>query len=144
MPMEDWLNECKQLPVAEKTRRHLLRRYGRQGPALVAQVAADPQLGRPIHEDRPEVMVEVDHAVQFEMAHALSDFMWRRTFLAFTVDQGQSAVPRVLSRMADRLGWDAPEQRRQHERYESEVERAIAPLRAALQQPAAVTAKTHF
>lgn len=131
LPIDDWLGECSEQPVAERTRRHLLRRYGRRGPALVARAAVERELGRPLHETRAEVAVEIDHAVETEFALSLGDFMWRRTFLAFTPDRGQSALPSVVERMARKLGWDRAEQDRQLERYHAEVEAAIAPLAAA-------------
>jgi glycerol-3-phosphate dehydrogenase len=131
LPMEDWLDEGKDLPVAAATRRHLLRRYGRRGPALLARIAADPSLGRPLHELRPEVAVEVDHAAEAELARSLSDVMWRRTFLAFTPDQGEAAVPAVVERLTRKLGWNRDEQQRQIDRYLAEVEIAVAPIRAA-------------
>jgi glycerol-3-phosphate dehydrogenase len=77
------------------------------------------------------VAVEVDHAVEGELALTLSDFMWRRTFLAFTPDRGESALPVVVERMAQKLGWDRGERQRQLERYHAQVEGAVAPLRAA-------------
>lgn len=131
LPLEDWLHECSDLPITQLTRHHLLQRYGRRGPALVVRAAAEPELGRPLHELRREVAVEVEHAVDGELARTVSDFMWRRTFLAFTPDRGESALPVVADRMARKLGWDRAERDRQLERYHAEVEAAIAPLRAA-------------
>ena len=131
LPMEDWLAEGHDLPVPEPTRHHLLRRYGRRGLPLVQRVAADPELGRALHEMRPEVVVEVDHAADSELVRSLSDFMWRRTFLAFTPDRGESALPVVIQRLARKLGWDRDEQQRQRQRYQAEVTAAVAPLLAA-------------
>jgi glycerol-3-phosphate dehydrogenase len=131
LAMKDWLNTHNDPRVAEPTRQHLLRRYGRRGPALVARLADDPTLGRPLHEHHLESAVEVDHAVESDLATSISDFMWRRTFLAFTPDHGEAALAVVTERMAGKLGWDGAERDRQLQRYRAEVEAAVAPLRAA-------------
>jgi glycerol-3-phosphate dehydrogenase len=125
------MDEFSDAKIDDRTRQHLLRRYGKRAPALIARVLAEPELARTLHETRPEITLEIDHAVEHEWARSISDFMWRRTFLAFTPDLGTSCLDVVTARMAALLGWSGAEVKAQRERYQREVERAVAPIRAA-------------
>jgi glycerol-3-phosphate dehydrogenase len=126
--MAEWMARHREVPLASELRDHLLYRYGGKAPEIFARIVEDARLGEPVHAGRPEVMAEIDHAVAHEWARSLSDVMWRRTELAFTADNGVSAVPAVIARMTRLLGWTPLEGKQQQERYEAEVEAAVAPL----------------
>ena len=128
VPMAEWVERHRQVPLSAELQHHLLYRYGSQAPEIFARIGQDARLGVPLHLGRPEVLAEIDHAVEHEWARTLSDIMWRRTELAFTADNGVSAVPAVLARMARLLGWTPIEAQRQQAAYEAEVDAAVSPL----------------
>jgi len=93
----------------------LAHTYGVTGLDVAARVVATPELAARIVEGRPEILAQVDHAVERELASTLSDVLIRRTQLFFrTRDQGLSAVGVVADRMSGLLGW-SEEQRSQME-----------------------------
>ena len=126
--MDEWVAQHRGVPLSAELVHHLLFRYGSRAPELFARISEDPRLGGTLHPRRPEVLAEVDHAVEQEWARTLSDIMWRRTELAFTADNGLLAVPLVVARMGRLLGWTKLEAQRQRERHEAEVEAAVSPL----------------
>ena len=74
--------------------------------------------------ERPDVLAQVDWAVERELAARVSDFLVRRTQLFYKdVDQGLSAAPVVADRMARLLGWD-------QERIDEELQAYIARRKA--------------
>jgi glycerol-3-phosphate dehydrogenase len=133
VPVERWLeNGPGRLLGDEATRRHLLLRHGTSIRAVLALMDGDRGLTRRVHPERPDVQAEIAHAVIGELARSLSDFMWRRSDLAFASDQGMAAVPVVAGRMAALLGWTRDEIARQRARYEAEVERARSVVASAI------------
>lgn len=126
--MEEWVQCHRQVALPAELRHHLLYRYGSKAPEIFDRIAQDPRMGAALHPGRPEVLAEIDHAVEHEWARTLSDVMWRRTELAFTADNGVSAVPMVLARMSRLLGWTPIEAQRQQQRYEAEIDVAVSPL----------------
>lgn len=114
-------------PVDEPTARLFAETYGTRGTDLAARIAADPDLGAPLVEGRPERLVQVDWAVEHELAQTVTDVLVRRTQLYFRDhDQGLGAVERVADRMALKLGWDAARRTREVLAYQEEVARARA------------------
>ena len=55
---------------------------------------------------RPEILAQVDHSVEVELAATVRDFFIRRTQVYFRDrDQGLTAVEAVAARMRELLGW---------------------------------------
>ena len=87
-----------------------------------------PWLGEPFAKDRiapdlPYLWVEVDIAVESEMAQTLEDVMVRRLGLFYeSQDQGLSLAAAVAERMGAHLGWDAARKEREVASYRSLVE----------------------
>ncbi len=72
----------------------------------------------PIAPGLPYLWVEVDAAVECEMAMTLEDVMVRRLGLFYeAADQGVAAAPRVAERMGSRLGWDTARRQSEIEGY---------------------------
>jgi glycerol-3-phosphate dehydrogenase len=126
--MDEWIGRHREVPLSPDLVHHMLFRYGRRATAIFARIRDDARLGTPIHPERPELLAEIDHAVEHEWACSLSDVMWRRTELAFTADRGAAALPQVVARMGRLLGWTPIEAQRQQIRYESEVDAVLSPL----------------
>lgn len=112
-------------PVSEATARLFCDTYGTRGVEVAARVAANPALGAPIIEGRPECLAQVDWAVQKELALTVCDVLIRRTQIYFRdVDQGLGVVERVADRMAELLGWTADRRLQEVMAYQEEVGRS--------------------
>lgn len=89
-----------------RTAQALVGAYGTRAVDVAVRVQADPTLATRLVPDRPDILAQVDHAVDEEMAASVSDVLVRRTQLYFRAkDQGVSAADVVAQRMAVRLGW---------------------------------------
>jgi glycerol-3-phosphate dehydrogenase len=114
-------------PVNEATAKLFAETYGVRGTDLAARMAEDASAAVVLVEGRPERMVQVDWAVDMELARTVTDVMVRRTQLYFRDhDQGLGAADLVADRMATRLGWDAARRTREILAYQEEVARSRA------------------
>jgi glycerol-3-phosphate dehydrogenase len=102
---------------------HLLHRYGSCTRDLLALVAADPELGKPIPGAADYLRVEVVYAASHEGALHLDDVLTRRTRISIEEwDRGTSCAPDVAALMGDVLGWDDDTRKREVEHYLLRVE----------------------
>ncbi len=90
----------------------LAARYGHAAEQVLALVADDPELGRPIVEGHPDLLAEAPFSAQREQALAVGDVLLRRTRLGLLAARDlcapDSAAPRrVAEAMAGVLGWDS-------------------------------------
>ena len=114
-------------PVDGATAKLFAETYGTRGTDLAARMRTNPALAVPLVEGRPERLVQVDWAVDMELAKTVTDVMVRRTQLYFRDhDQGLGAVDLVAARMAERLGWDEARTTREVLAYQEEVARSRA------------------
>ena len=110
------------VPVPEKSLRHLTRTYGPEAARILAYVEENPALGQPLLPHRPYLLAEIPYAVKHEMAQTLSDFLIRRTHVIYEDrDGGLAVAPQVADRMAALLGWDEAEKARQLREYQAQV-----------------------
>ena len=108
--------------VSLATARLLADQYGMRGLDVARRVRQDRSLAAPLVEGRPEILAQVDHAVQQELAATVTDVLKNRTQLFYRdPDQGLGAVPTVTARMGQLLGWDEVEVYRMAEAYAAEV-----------------------
>lgn len=106
------------LPVTAVER--LLRRHGDRTDDVLALVAADPTLARPLHPDGRVIRAEAVVAARDEGARSLGDILIRRTRLAVqTTDRAEACARDAAALVAPILGWDA-------DRIESEVAALLA------------------
>jgi glycerol-3-phosphate dehydrogenase len=71
---------------------------------------------------RDEIVAQVDHAVEVELASTLRDVLIRRTQVFFRAnDQGLAAAPVVVARMAELLGWSEARAAAELAAYAAEV-----------------------
>ncbi|MDH6137826.1 glycerol-3-phosphate dehydrogenase [Kitasatospora sp. MAA4] len=111
---------------------HLLGRYGSMIHELLALVAEDPSLGRPLPSSDDYLRVEAVYAVTHEGARHLDDVLTRRTRISIeSWDRGVDAARPVAELMAGPLGWDAEQIEREIAHYTQRV----AAERAAQQEP---------
>jgi glycerol-3-phosphate dehydrogenase len=79
-------------------------------------------LGERIVSGLPYIKAEAIHAIRYEMALTLCDFMIRRTRLIYEApDQGLGKAREVAEIMAPHLGWGSGEIERQLTLYRDEV-----------------------
>jgi glycerol-3-phosphate dehydrogenase len=88
----------------------LAARYGHAAIDVLQLVREQPELGRRIVPDRPDIAAEAAFAVRREQARTLADVLLRRTRLGLTAarslcedDEGAELAARA---MAGELGWD--------------------------------------
>lgn len=102
--------------VSRESLDQLAFRYGHAARSVVRLAAGDPELARPIVEGMPDLMAEVQVAVEFEQARSIDDVLLRRTRLGLTAASSldsADAVEPVASVMARGLGWGDDEKKRQ-------------------------------
>lgn len=113
--------------LSSEVGRHLADTYGMCAMDIAARVKAAPELAEPLVPGRPEILAQVDWAVEMEMAGRVSDVMTRRTQLYYRdLDQGLGATQKVAERMAGMLGWSAERTASEVEAYREEVARSRA------------------
>ena len=117
---------------------HLVSRFGADAPAVAALVAADPTLGEPLVPKLPYLRAEAVYAARDEMAVTLEDILSRRTRALLLERDGTAAVAADVARLvADDLGWDEAEQRRQVDAFVALAEHERIAARTRPPEPAA-------
>ncbi len=107
------------------TAANLVGIYGTRAVDVAVRVAADPALAARLVPDRPDILAQVDHAVEEEMAVSVADVLVRRTQLYFrAADQGLSAAEAVAGRLARRLGWSEEAAQASADAFRAEVARS--------------------
>jgi glycerol-3-phosphate dehydrogenase len=97
---------------------HLLRRYGSSVHDLIGMIRADRALAEPLPGADDYLAVEARYAVTHEGARHLDDVLARRTRISIEAwDRGTAAAPVVADLMADVLGWDAEQRKREIDFY---------------------------
>ena len=105
--------------------RYLATIYGTRGADVAARAARDQRLAARLVPGRPEILAQVDHSVDTELAVTVRDFFIRRTQIFFRDrEQGLSAVETVAARMRELLGWSEEGETREILAYQEEVARS--------------------
>ena len=108
--------------LGEATISLLASTYGTRAALVIDLAKADPALAAPLSPGRPEILAQVDFAIDHELAATLCDVEVRRTQLFYrAADQGLSAMEAMVTRFVAKLGWSADTRAREIARYESEV-----------------------
>ncbi len=106
-----------------ETARLLADTYGMRGAEVARRVRQDKALATPLVPGRPEILAQVDHAVQDEFAATVTDVLKNRTALFYRdTHQGLAAAPAVADRMADQLHWDEATRAAMEQDYRAEVD----------------------
>ena len=97
---------------------HLLNRYGSCIHELLDMVRETPSLAAPLPGADDYLAVEARYAVTHEGARHLDDVLARRTRISIEAwDRGVAAAPVIAELMADVLGWDEEQKKREIELY---------------------------
>ncbi|HTZ93324.1 MAG TPA: glycerol-3-phosphate dehydrogenase/oxidase [Streptosporangiaceae bacterium] len=101
---------------------HLLQRYGSMIGEVLALIAADPGLGKPLAGADDYLRAEIVYAASHEGARHLDDVLARRTHASIeTWDRGLSAAEEAVSLMAGPMKWKARQIARELENYRARV-----------------------
>ena len=110
--------------------RHLSHKYGARALAVgqrLTQLPDGDAGAQRLDPELPFVMLEVDIAVQEELALRIDDVLGRRVpLLLLSRDLGLACVERVADRMAALLGWDAAQRAAEVANYRDAVSLATA------------------
>jgi glycerol-3-phosphate dehydrogenase len=102
---------------------HLVSTYGSRAKDIATLVARDRSGGERLVAGRPEILAQVDFAIDQELAATACDVLCRRTQLSLRdVDQGLGAVDRVIARMKGKLAWTEARATEERARYQHEVD----------------------
>ena len=116
---------------------HLLQRYGSMIGEVLALIAADPGLGKPLAGADDYLRAEIVYAASHEGARHLDDVLARRTHASIeTWDRGQSAAEEAVSLMAGPMKWKARQIARELENYQARVSAERASQEADTDQDA--------
>jgi glycerol-3-phosphate dehydrogenase len=97
---------------------HLLNRYGSCIHELLGMLRENPSLAAPLPGADDYLAVEARYAVTHEGARHLDDVLARRTRISIEAwDRGVAAAPTVAALMADVLGWNDEQEKREVELY---------------------------
>jgi glycerol-3-phosphate dehydrogenase len=91
----------------QSSEEHIRRRYGAMAGEVAALLRGDESLAARAVSDRPDLVAEIVHAVEYEMACSIDDVLSRRVPLALRSRERDGEVLRVVATvLASRLGWD--------------------------------------
>ena len=101
---------------------HLLQRYGSMVGEVLALIAVDPGLGKPLAGTDDYLRAEIVYAASHEGARHLDDVLSRRTHVSIeTWDRGLSAAEEAASLMAGPMKWKSRQIARELENYRARV-----------------------
>ncbi len=98
--------EASQNKITQATALLLANTYGMRGLQVAQLVAENPRLNTPLCEGRPEILAQVNYAIDHEFAATITDILERRTQLFYRAkDQGLASAQLVATHMQRILGW---------------------------------------
>ena len=107
------------------TARLLANTLGMRGLDVAELAASDAALAARLVPGRPEILGQVVHAVERELAATVSDFFIRRSQLFYRDrNQGLGAIDAVAGCMAKLLGWDEARTQKEADAYRADVARS--------------------
>jgi glycerol-3-phosphate dehydrogenase len=102
---------------------HLLQRYGSMIDEVLALIAADPSLARPLNGADDYLRAEIVYAATHEGARHLNDALTRRTHISIeTFHRGLAVAQEAAELLAGPLEWDAEQIKREVEYFTKRVE----------------------
>ena len=100
---------------------HLVSLYGSRYGEVLRYVKKYKRLSERVCKTNPDIMAEVAHAIDKESAHTLSDFMFRRSLIAFRQCEGFDCCAKVAKKMGKVLGWSRRKVSSQVRAYKKEI-----------------------
>jgi glycerol-3-phosphate dehydrogenase len=112
---------AKEHGITEEVLNHLVSLYGSRYKEVLGYVKKDKRLRERICRTNPDIMAEVVHAVEKESALTLSDFMIRRSLIAWRRCEGLDCCMKVAKTMGKLLRWSNHEISVQVAAYKNEI-----------------------
>lgn len=109
-----WISSYR---IPEITAKHLAGLYGQRAKEVLALLKDNPSLREPLHPERPELSAQVVYAVQNEKAVHLEDVLIRRLEIGYSRERWGAASEKASRIMADLLGWNEEQRKRELEQY---------------------------
>ena len=99
--------------------------YGSRAAEVSRLAATDPQLGKRLALDCPDIAAQVVFSCRHEFCRRLEDFMLRRSLLGFRADRGRLAVSAASQLMKQELGWSEKERIAEVAQYHAFVDETL-------------------
>ena len=116
----------KDVGLSDEQLDYLQALYGTLTLDLLTLARTNPALGERIHENYPDIMAQIHRAVSAEYCLSLNDFIFRRSMLGFTHDQGMAAAERIATELGQLLNWSEEELQRQYDVYREHIDKSQA------------------
>jgi len=107
--------------INERTLTHLIALYGSRYAEVLEYVQKNPSLRRTLCPHNPDIEAEIPHAIEHESARTLSDFMLRRSLIAYKECEGLDCCGTIAAQMGEILGWNEEEISSEIDRYKKEI-----------------------
>lgn len=107
--------------LSVETVTHLSALYGSRYVQVLDILKRNPQGAQQLCPHGKDILAQVQHAVEYEGALAVGDFMLRRSVAGLNSCRGLDALDSVANEMGRLLGWSAAEQQRQKDAYRARV-----------------------
>jgi glycerol-3-phosphate dehydrogenase len=111
----------KENGISVETLNRLVSLYGSRYTEVLDYLRKDGRLGEQICETQPDIMAEVVHAIERESAATLTDFMIRRSLIAFRQCEGLDCCAKVAKKMGVILQWNSREFTEQVNAYKEQI-----------------------
>jgi glycerol-3-phosphate dehydrogenase len=115
----DWL--AKENGISVETLDRLVSLYGSRHREVLNYLKKDRRLRERICKTQPDIMAEVVHAIEKESAVTLTDFMIRRSLIAFRQCEGLDCCTKVAKKMGAILRWSSRSVTQQVNAYKKEI-----------------------
>jgi len=107
--------------ISEETFNHLISLYGSRYAEVLDYVSRDALLREPICDRNPDIEAQIPHAIERESALTLSDFMLRRSLIAYRECEGLDCCSKVAKKMAEILDWSDEQTSMQIDSFKKEI-----------------------
>ena len=116
-----------QQKISPETATMLSSAYGMCALDIAELIVKDHRLKELLNPERPEVLAQVEYAIDREFAVSIRDILIRRTQLFFRDSkQGLGCLDLIADHMEEKLGWSKEKKEREKEAYREEVARSRA------------------
>jgi glycerol-3-phosphate dehydrogenase len=112
---------AKENGISVETLDRLVSLFGSRYTEVLDYLRKDRRLGEQICKTQPDIMAEVVHAIEKECAATLTDFMIRRSLIAFRQCEGLDCCGNVAKKMGAILHWNSREVTEQVNAYKKEI-----------------------
>jgi glycerol-3-phosphate dehydrogenase len=112
---------AKDYGISVETLDRLVSIYGSRYVEVLDCIQKDKQLKERICRVQPDIMAEVVHAIEKESALTLTDFMIRRSLIAFRECEGLDCCANAARKMGTILHWSSREVSTQINAYKNEI-----------------------